>query len=182
MVPMLGLRRWLTSVVAVFTLVACASYSGRGLVPGQSMLPDIIATMGEPAMRWKESDGRVQLAYPRGPAGVHTFMVFIAADGRLEGIRQVLDMSHFARIESGKSMQSDVLRLLGPSDSNGTAYFAARNELVWEWRFCDSWNQVARFAVLFDATTGVVRSTLQQPELSGWDGVAPACGHWYGNF
>lgn len=70
-------------------------------------------------------------------------------------------------------MQSDVLRLLGPSDSNGSAYFAARNELVWEWRFCDSWNQVARFAVLFDATTGVVRSTLQQPELSGWDGAGP---------
>jgi hypothetical protein len=70
-----------------------------------------------------------------------------------------------------------VLRLLGPSQPQWTEYFKARDELVWEWRFCDSWNQVALFDVLFDATTGIVRTTYQRPDLMGRDGVAPFCGH-----
>ena len=31
--------------------------------------------MGAPAMRWREADGGERLAYPRGPAGFHTYMV-----------------------------------------------------------------------------------------------------------
>jgi hypothetical protein len=48
---------------------------------------------------------------------------------------------------------------------------------VWSWLFCDSWNQEAYFDVLFDGTTGIVRTTQQRQNLSGWDGVAPGCGH-----
>ena len=40
----------------------------------------------------------------------------------------------------------------------------ARDELVWEWRFCDDFQEPARFDVLFDGTSGRVRSTLAQPE------------------
>ena len=158
-------------------LSACAGYSGSNLKPGVATLPDIVATMGEPAMRWKDPDGREQLAYPRGPAATQTFMAFIAPDGRLERIEGVLTNAHFGRIVAGKSDQAAVLRLLGPPQPHWTAYYPARNELVWEWRFCDSWNQMAFFDVLFDAATGIVRTTYQRPDLSGWDGVAPGCGH-----
>ena len=158
-------------------LSACAGYSGRGLQPGVATVDEVVATMGEPAMRWKDADGREQLAYPRGPAATETFMAYIAADGRLERIEGVLDMAHFARIVPGKSDQAEILRLLGPSQPQWTSYFKARDELVWEWRFCDAWNQTAFFDVLFDGTTGIVRTTLQRPDYRWPDGVVQSCGH-----
>jgi hypothetical protein len=157
-------------------LSACAGYSGSNLKPGIATLPEVIATMGEPAMRWKDADGSEQLAYPRGPAGTQTYMAFFGNNGRLQRIDGVLDMVFFARIEPGKSDKAAVLRLLGPSTPQWTAYFKARDELVWEWRFCDEQNQLARFDVLFDATTGIVRTTYQRPDYMGPDGSAPRCG------
>jgi hypothetical protein len=157
-------------------LSACAAYSGYSLQAGVATLADVVSTMGQPAMRWKDGDGREQLAYPRGPEGTETFMAFIGADGRLERIEPVLDMAHFARVEPGKSDQAAILRLLGPPQPLAGAYFARRDELVWEWRFCDAWNQAAFFDVLFDATTGIVRTTAQRPDDRYPDGVAPSCG------
>lgn len=162
---------------ATFLLAGCAAYSGRGLQPGVATLADVLALMGRPALAWRDADGSEQLAFPRGPAGTQTFMVFISPEGRLRHKEGVLDIEHFARIEAGKSTQETVLRLIGPPVPQWTSFFPARNELVWEWRFCDSWNQLARFAVLFEATTGIVRTTYQQQELAGFDGVAPFCGH-----
>jgi len=91
-------------------------------------------------------------------------MVFLGADGRLRRIENVLDVPHFARLEPGKSDQATVLRLLGPSDPAGTVYFKARDELVWEYRYCDDWGEATRFDVLFDATSGLVRTTYQWRE------------------
>ena len=163
--------------IAAALVSGCASYSGRGLQPGVSTLDEVLATMGQPAMRWDDPDGRVQLAYPRGPAGLQTFMAFIDAQGRLERIEGVLDTPHFARIQPGKSDQAAILRLLGPSQPQWTMYFERRDELVWEWRICDDWSQVARFNVLFDGMSGIVRSTYQRPELRGFGLTAASCGH-----
>jgi hypothetical protein len=71
-------------VCVALTLGACAGYGGSNLRPGDSTLSDVIASMGVPAMRWKDPDGREQLAYPRGPAATQTFMVFVGPSGRLE--------------------------------------------------------------------------------------------------
>jgi hypothetical protein len=160
---------------AALSLAACAGYSGRGLQPGVATLPEIMATMGEPAMNWRDADGGVQLAYPRGPGGPHTYMVFVGPDGRLLRIENVLDMAHFPRIRPGDN-QASVLRLIGPPVPQWTDYYQARDELVWEWPFCDGWNQLARFDVLFDASTGIVRTSHQRQDLRGPDGVAPFCG------
>jgi hypothetical protein len=164
-------------VGAVLILSACAGYDGSNLKPGESALADVIESMGMPAMHWKDADGREQLAYPRGPAATQTFMVFLEPDGRLARIEKVLDMEHFARIERDKSGMADVLRLLGPVWPSNDAYFEARDERVWSWLFCDSWNREAYFDVLFDGTTGIVRTTWQRPNYVGPDGVAPGCGH-----
>jgi hypothetical protein len=169
-------HRWIL-IGSVLALSACASYSGRNLKPGESMLTEVIESMGAPVMRWKDPDGREQLAYPRGPAGTQTFMVFIAPDGRLERIEKVLDMEHFAKIQNDKSDMVSVMRLLGPIWPQNEVYFEARDELVWSWLFCDTWNQESYFDVLFDGATGIVRTTQQRPNSSGWDGVAPSCGH-----
>ena len=169
--------RYWASLILLLALSACAGYSGSNLRPGVSGLPEIVSSMGEPAMRWRESDGREQLAYPRGPAGTQTFMVFVDPKGHLERIEKALVQENFARIGHGRSSMQEVLKVLGPPPSQWSVYFKARDELVWSWRFCDSWSQQAFFDVLFDATTGVVRSTQQRQDLSGWDGVAPFCGH-----
>lgn len=171
----LALTMLLCSTVLVS---ACAGhFAANHLQPGVTTLAGVTATMGTPAVTWKEADGSEQLAYPRGPADTQTYMVFIGADGRLQRIDAVLDLAHFARIENDKSDKAAVLRLLGPSQAQWTAYFKARDELVWEWSFCDEGSKLARFDVLFDATTGIVRTTYQRPDLKGADGIAPFCGH-----
>jgi len=150
-------------LVAITLLGGCASYGGYGLVPGVARLDEVQALMGQAAMRWQEADGSVQLAYPRGPAGLETFMVRLGPDGRLQSIANALNEQTFARIRAGLT-KDEVLRLIGPPDHSRSVYFKARDELAWEWRFREVYGNPARFAVLFDATAGTVRSTLILPE------------------
>jgi hypothetical protein len=152
--------RLFITILSAFLLVACASYSGTGLKPGEARFEDVLRVMGNPAMRWQDSDGSQQLAYPRG---IHTFMVQIGSDGKMQRIENVMDMKTFARIRPDMT-KSQVLRMLGPSVPSGSAYFKARDELVWEWRYCDEWNEPARFDVLFDGSKEVVRSTMSLTE------------------
>lgn len=153
----------------------CAGYAGRGLVAGVADHAQVVSVMGQPAMRWQEADGSLQLAYPRGPEGPHTFMVRLAADGRLSAIGNVLDEAHFAQIVTGMD-KDQVLRILGPSTPQWTSYFKARDELVWEWLYCDSGGFLARFDVLFDGAGGRVRTTYSRPDYRGPDGAVPSCG------
>jgi hypothetical protein len=153
----------LLATLLVLSLAACAGYGGRGLLPGQSTFEDVVAVMGAPAMQWSEADGSRRLAYPRGPVGVHTFMVDVSPDGRLRRIENAMAMPTFAKVTPGMNT-GDVLHLLGPSVAEWTSYFAARDELVWGWRYCDDWNQLARFFVLFDGTQQTVRSTMSLRE------------------
>lgn len=156
----------LLAVALSLLLAACASFDGRGLIAGKSGLDDVIRVMGEARMQWTEADGTRRLAYPRGPMGVQTYMVSIGRDGKLERIENVLTSQTFDRIAAGMS-QDQVLRTLGPPEPAWTVYFKARDELVWEWRYCDDWNRLARFDVLFDGTKQVVRSTMSQREYCG---------------
>ena len=164
----------LTVVLLTLVLAACASYSGAGLRPGEARLDDVVQLMGQPAMRWQDPDGSIQLAYPRGPAGIHTFMVKLGPDGRLQSIANVLDEAGFARIRPGMT-QEQVLRVLGPPDYGRTAYFKARDELVWDWRACTYNLDIQRIYVLFDATAGTVRSTMSVDELIGPEGITIRC-------
>jgi hypothetical protein len=129
--------------------------------------------MGAPALRWQDADGAQQFAYPRGPAGFHTFMVHLAPDGRLRLIENVLDQAHLARVRPGMSKEQ-VLRTLGPPDERLSAYFPARDELAWDWRFIEGFASPMRMIVLFDATSGTVRSTMIQPEQSAFRRSADA--------
>ena len=171
--------RCVLACVVVLIVSGCASYAGRDLVAGSSTEAELVAQMGAPAERWKAADGSLQLAYPRGPEGPHTFMAFFQADGRLVRIENVLTERHFAQIVPGMSKE-DVLRRIGPSQPQWTAFFAARDELVWEWRYCDYGGQLALFDVLFDGTTQRVRSTLSRPDYRGPDGVVPPCAQVWG--
>ncbi len=156
------MKLWMAFFSALL-IGACASYSGQGLKPGEDGLEKILHVMGQPAMRWENANGSVQLAYPRGPMGVHTYMVHIGSDGKLRQIENVMDQINFARIYPGMTKE-EVLYILGPPFPGWTAYFKARDELVWEWRYCDAWNEAARFDVLFDNSKATVRSSKSQTE------------------
>lgn len=161
--------------LAALVVSGCAGYSGAGLKPGTATEAEVRQVMGVPAMSWELPGGGRQLAYPRGPAGFQTYMVFIDAAGKLERNVNVMDMATFARVQSGMT-QAEVLQLLGPSQPQWSAYFKARDELVWEWRYCDSWNNAARFDVLFDATSKIVRTTQTWSENQKTEFPIP-CGH-----
>lgn len=164
----------------VLGLSGCASYDGRSLKAGLSTQDEVRAVMGPPSLTWDEDAGQTtgqQWAYPRGPAGVHTYMVHLDAAGRLLRIENVLTSAHFARIRPGVDDQAAILRLIGPPFPPWTTYFEARDELVWEWHICDDWSKQARFGILFDGTTGIVRSTYQRPEPSASNRSPPWCGH-----
>ncbi len=157
---------FLLALLQLALLSSCASYSGYGLKPGVSSLDDVERVMGQPAMRWQNPDKSSQLAYPRSPAGLHTYMVFIGTDGKLRSMDNVLEPKVFARIRQGATKE-EVLRTLGPP--GWTTYDANRDTLEWEWRFCNDWNEAARFDVLFDNTKGTVRSTVSPPgDRLGW--------------
>ncbi|MBE2260161.1 MAG: hypothetical protein IAE88_14970 [Rhodobacteraceae bacterium] len=162
-------------VFSTLLVVACAGYSGANLKPGVSTLPEVVASMGQPAMSWTNPDGSEQLAYPRGPGGTQTFMAYVGPDGKLQRIEKVLNQEHFARVRPGMS-KDEVLRILGPSGSLWTQFYARSNQLAWSWLFCNSWNAEEFFDVMFDASTGIVHSTGQHPNLAGPDGVQPRCG------
>lgn len=152
-------------LLAASLLAGCAAYDGFGLQPG-SRIEDAEQLMGVPAMRWTEADGGQTLVYPRGPMGYHTFFLRSDAMGYLVSRENVLDMRHFARIQAGMTTD-DVLRTLGPPVPAWTVYFKARDELVWEWRYCDDYAEPARFDALFDNTSGKLRTTMSRPESTG---------------
>lgn len=146
-------------------LAGCAGYDAAGRIPVEARLVDVERQMGIPSLRWREADGGETLVYPFGAMGYHTFFVRGDAQGRFVSRENVLTMKHFARIQAGMT-QEDVVRTIGPPVPAWTVYFKARDELVWEWRYCDDWNEPARFNVLFDGTTLRVRSTLSSTERS----------------
>jgi len=151
------------AIIVALLLGACAAYDGRGLIPGTDGVDEVLRIMGQPALRWQDADGALQLAYPHGPMGFHTYMVHLAPDGKLQRIENVLDEQVFARIRPGMNTEQ-VVRLLGPAQPEWSAYFSRRDELVWEWRYCDAASNAARFNVLFDQSRGTVRSTMAMSE------------------
>ncbi len=155
--------RSLSGVFFSFLLAGCAVFTDSALQPGQGTAASVQERMGPPAMRWTESAGGETWVYPSGPMGYHTWFLRLDAAGRLIERKNVLDAAHFAQIAADMS-EDQVVRRIGPPHPAWTVYFSARNELVWEWRYCDDWNEPARFNVLFDATTRRVRSTYSAPE------------------
>lgn len=153
----------LSLVAMIFLVAGCASYEGRGLQDGSSRTADAVRVMGEPALRWTEPDGGETFAYPRGPAGYHTYFLRFDANGVLVSRENVLEPKHFARLREGMT-QDEVLRVIGPPFPGWTLYFKARDELVWEWRWCDDFGEAARFNALFDGTSGRLRSTASLTE------------------
>lgn len=95
-------------------LSACAGYSGHGLVPGQSTVAEVEATMGPPALVREAPGGETVYWYPRLPFGRESYAARIAPDGRLVAIEQRLSAEHIAKIRPNETTAEQVLDILGP--------------------------------------------------------------------
>lgn len=162
------MRRF-SSLLLLVGLAACAGPGGYGQVPGAATLVEIERQIGAPALRWAEPDGGETLVYPTGPMGYHTWFLRTDASGKVLSRTNVLDERQFAKIQPGMR-EDEVAHLLGPPVAAWTTYFKARDELVYEWRYCNDWHEPARFNVMLDNTSRRVRSTYAASEdLRGID-------------
>jgi SmpA/OmlA family protein len=103
----------IVAVVAI-VLAGCASYSGRGLTPGQSSAAEVEAVMGPPAERSRSANGETVLWFPRFPFGRESHAARIGPDGRLIAIEQRLAPENVARLQPGRTTAKEVRDLLGP--------------------------------------------------------------------
>ncbi|MDO9133155.1 hypothetical protein [Hydrogenophaga sp.] len=111
-------------------LSACSGYGPPKDLTGL-MADQVVAAMGPPDAQ-RVVEGGTRLEFPRGPAGRHTWFVYLDASGRATRAEQVLTEENFIRINPGMS-QDDVLLLLGrPGEVQG---LARSRGTVWSYRY-----------------------------------------------
>jgi len=116
--------------------------------------------VGPPGNVWKNADGSEVWEYPQGPLGVQTFMIAIDTDHSVREMHQVLSEEYFSKVRSGMT-RDEVHRMLGRPRE--IWYFPPRDEEVWVWRYLEI--NYRFFNVLFDRTSGAVRTTLRLDEV-----------------
>ena len=104
-------RNWLVLCAAL--AAGCANY-GAGLIPGQSVVEDVKAAMGEPALVRVLPDGDQILWYPKLPYGRESWAARIDPDGTLVSFEQRLVPQFISRIKPNRSTAGEVLDTLGP--------------------------------------------------------------------
>jgi hypothetical protein len=111
-------------------VAACASFDGRGLVPGQSSTADVEHVMGAPAEK-RHVGGETWYYYPRQPYGRQTFVARLTPDGRLVAIEPRLNDETLAKIVPNTTRSEQVRDLLGPPWQSARMARLDRN--VWTW-------------------------------------------------
>ena len=141
----------LTWLVIASLSAGCANYSPQKNIVGKSRV-DLIAQMGEPEREY-EWQGFQKLQYPRGPAGSHTYFVYLDHNNRVARWEQVLKEEYFNAVQP-KMTKNQVIDLIGVTKiTNG---LARDRGYLWHYRyetpFCSS------FVIEF-TTEDTVRST-----------------------
>ena len=127
LVPSLG-RASSLLLAFVLALAGCASFDGHNLVPGQSTVNDVVATMGQPADKRIGAEGETVYWYPQLPWGHASYAALIASDGRLIRVEQRLTEANVSKIVKGVSA-AEVRDLLGPPFEPGVYHPLERE--VW---------------------------------------------------
>jgi hypothetical protein len=152
------------SVVLALLLASCTSYDGGSLRPGVSTEAELRQAMGQPALELPNPDGSRDLAYPRGPLGVQTYMAHVSRDGIVQSVRQVLTDGVFNAIQPGMTGE-EVLHLIGPPREKMS--FARSATVAWDYKYRDDWGYDAIFSVTLDADGRVVSKISQRIERTG---------------
>jgi len=111
-------------------LAACSGYAPPDAVIGMSR-DELLLRMGKPDTEFVSKEG-TRLEFPRGPAGKHTWFVYLDASGRVSRSEQVLTEKNFNLINPDMT-QAQVRQLLGrPSEVQG---LARERGVVWNYRY-----------------------------------------------
>ncbi len=140
----------------VLLAAGCASFSGKGLVPGQSRAGDVEALMGAPAERIALASGETLWFYPRMPFGRQTFAVRVGPDGVVRGVEQRLTAENIQKLRLGTTSDKEVRELLGPPWR--VTHMQRLQREVWEYT---TYNAVQEEFILYvQFSGGVVREVL----------------------
>lgn len=118
------------AVLFIALIAGCAGYAPGKDSIGQDRAA-LLAEMGRPEREY-ETDGMQVLHFPRGPAGSHTYFVYLDQDNRVVKWEQVLTEDRFNSIVPGMT-KDQVIRILGITKiTNGLA----RNRgYVWHYKY-----------------------------------------------
>jgi hypothetical protein len=123
--------RTLPALCLALLLAGCASFDGRGLMPGSSSAAEVESVMGVPAEKRQVANGETWYFYPRQPYGRMTFVARIAPDGRLIALEQRLTDENVAKIIPNTTRAEQVRDLFGPPWS--TMQVARMDRDIWTW-------------------------------------------------
>ena len=157
------------AVLAAVLLAGCTALGLARLEPGKSTEADVRRVLGEPARAYANPDGSRQLVFPSGPQGQQTYMAFVAADGRLQRVDQVLTERQFDRISAGQSTAEEVERLVGPPWRR--VDFPNKHAVAWDYVFRDTWDYTVDFAVMV-GRDGIVTEKVYARRMGGDRGVS----------
>jgi hypothetical protein len=138
----------LGSLAIVALLAGCASYDGRGLVPGQSRAGDVEAQMGPPTEKIALASGESLWFYLRNPGGRHSYAVRIGADGVVRSVEQRLTVQNVRTLRPGMNAR-EVREILGPPWR--VAGNIRQGGEVWDYRMYDDTQMDHNLSVRFSA-------------------------------
>lgn len=150
----------LSASILALCLSACASYDGRGLVPGQATAADLEALMGAPTERIAQANGDTLLFYSRLPFGRRMYAATIGPDGRLRAIEQRLTKDNIAKVVPGMTAK-EAHALLGPPHRTVRMPLPQRD--VWDYPWLDYEDRRILWVQL--SYDGVVREVIELHDL-----------------
>ncbi len=130
-------RSVLLVACAVLAAGGCASFDGRGLVPGSSTGAQVEALMGSPAERLAKPDGSSVLYYPRNPMGRQSYAVTLGPDGVMRGIDQRLTLANINKLIAGTTTSKEVRELFGPPYPYTVTHLPLMQREVWEYKWLE---------------------------------------------
>lgn len=151
-----------TTALLSLLVHGCASFDGRGLVPGKSTAAEAEALMGPPAQVLPLAEGGQALYFSRMPEGRAVFQVSVDSQGIVRSIEQKLTRQHIWELHNGSSTKDDVLRLFGPPGRRG--YLSLKQQEWWEYKWLDY--QELRLLYVQFSGDGVVREVLDLKDFS----------------
>lgn len=140
----------LAAILIIAITAGCAGYSPSKSVIGVDRVA-LVVDMGQPDREYTV-DGVKVLHFPRGPAGSHTYFVYLDENDRVLRWDQVLTEDRFDTIRSGMTREQ-VIETIGVSKiTNG---LARDRGYVWHYRYKTT--QCRSFVIEF-TPENVVRS------------------------
>ena len=167
-----GRLRNIFMAMTVLVAAGCASFDGRGLVPGKATLGEVEALMGAPAHRIALPNGDSAHYFSRLPEGRAVFVVTVGADRVMKSIEQRLVRSNLKFIAVGTSTMNNVRDLFGPPGGEGR--LERQQRTWWEYKYED--HDQRRIIWVQYSDDGVVREVLDSIDSERDDICSPGGG------